>query len=135
MAVRVRYNITAAVSSTIAEERDLGNVNWSVVTDVEAKGGTWKTTLPSGTADLLLQIDNVATIQMLLIRTTPTDPTTLPNGVSFKRNSSVAESILILPLGDSKEGHFLISTDSLTSIYISNAGPVSMDVVLTVAGI
>jgi hypothetical protein len=134
MGVRVRYSLAASVSSTTAEERDLGNVRWEIVTDQEAKGGTWKTLLPAVSVDVQLQIDNISTIQLLIIRTNAKDPNQAPNAITIKRNSTLAEAIIIKPLGDALEGHFIISTDSLTSIYASNAGPTDMEVTIVAAG-
>ena len=134
MGVRVRYSLAGAVSSTTAEERDLGNVKWEIVTDQEAKGGTWKTVLLVGAVDVQLQIDNISTIQLLVIRTNARDPNQAPNGISIKRNLITAEAILIKPLGDAQEGHFILSTDSLTAIYASNPGPSEMELTIVAAG-
>lgn len=135
MAVRVRYAVQAAVSSTTAEEKDLGNVKVEVVTDSETKGGTWKTVVPAATADMQLYVDNITTIQLLIIRTTAVNPNEAPVGVSIKRNGTAAEAILIKPVGDSKEGVLVLSTDSLTSIYASNAGTVDMNLTITAVGV
>ena len=135
MGVRVRYSLAAAVSSTTAEERDLGNVRWEIVSDDEAKGGTWKTLLPAASTDVQLRIDNLSTIRLLILRTNPADPNQTPNAVSIKRNSTGGESILITPLGDTQEGHFLISTDSLTAIFASNPGPTDMEITVAAAGV
>lgn len=135
MAVRVRYEVAAAVSSTTAEDKDLGNVKFEVVTDIPTKGGTWKTRLLAGQTDVQLYLDNITTAQLLIIRTTASDPNDTPVGISIKRNGTGAEAILIKPLSDLKEGIFLISTDSLTSLYATNAGSVDMDLTITVAGV
>lgn len=135
MSVRTRYSLSAAVSSTTAEEKDLGNVKWEVVTDLETKGGAWKTVLAVGATDIQLQIDNITTIKALIIRTNAQDPNQVPNGVSIKRNSNVAESILIQPLGDAKEGHLFITTDSLTAVYATNEGSAIMEMTVVAVGV
>lgn len=135
MSVRLRYALQASVSSTSAEERDLGNVKLEVMTDVETKGGTWKTVLPTGSTDVQLPMDSITTVQLLLVRTMCNDPNGTPNGITIKRNSTSGEAILIKPVGDAKEGLFLLSTDSLTAIYASNAGAADMALVLTAVGI
>lgn len=134
MAVRVRYKLETTVSSTSAEERDLGNVKWEVVTDEEAKGGTWKTLLPAGSTDVQLRIDNITTIQLLIIRTNPKNPNDAPSAISIKRNGAGNEAILIKPIGSSTEGHFLISTDSLTSIFATNSGSTDMELTICATG-
>lgn len=133
MAIRVRYSISAAVSSTTAEERDLGNLKMEVVTDVETKGGAWKTVLPASTTNLELKIDNLAQIHLLFIRTTSSDPNVAPVSITLKRNSTGAEAIEIKPLGDAKEGHLLLTTNGLTSLYASNS--TSTEMILTVLAV
>jgi hypothetical protein len=135
MPVRVRYSVTVAVSSTPAEERDLGNVSWSIVTDIEAKGGTWKTTLSAGASNVQLQIDNISTIQFLALRTTTVNPNDTLTLVNIRKNSTSGEVTEILPLGDALEGHMLISTDGITAIYASNPGSVDINLTVVAAGI
>lgn len=134
MTVRARYSVAAAMSSTSAEDRDLGNVKYEVVTDMPDKGGTWKTTLVGSATDVQLYMDNITTVKLIIIKTYPTDPNQVPGDILIRKNSISGEQILIRPLPSGKEGHFLLSTDSVTSIYASNAGTVSMDLTLTVAG-
>lgn len=135
MAVRVRYALQASVSSTSAEEKDLGNVKFEVVTDVEKKGGSRKTELLASAADVPLQLDNITTVQLLIIRTTSLDPNQLPVGITIKRNSTSGETILIKPVGDSKEGLLVITTDGLTSLFASNPGAVDMNLTITTVGV
>lgn len=137
MAVRVRYAVAAAISSTTAEERDLGNTKWEIVNDTKTKGGTWKSTLLAGAVQVQLQLDNVSTIQLLVIRTNAKDPNQIPNGITIQRNNTSAEPILIQPLAavTCAEGTLVLSTDSLTSIYASNPGTVDMEITVIVAGV
>lgn len=135
MTVRVRYAVAVSISSTSAEEKDLGNVKLETVTDVETKGGTWKTVLLAGATNVQLYLDNITTAQLLVIRTLSVDPNVAPVGINIKRNSTSGEAILIQPLGDIKEGIFVITTDGLTSLYASNSGAVDMNLVLSVAGV
>jgi hypothetical protein len=135
MSVRVRYIVQAAVSSTSAEERDLGNVNWQIVTDQEAKGGTWKTKLPAGSSNVQLQIDNISTIQLIIVRVLPSDPNNPPGYINLTKNSPTGEVILVKPLGDAQEAHMLLSTDSVTSLYASNPGAYDLDVTVVAAGV
>ncbi len=134
MSVRVRYTVQSAISSTPAEERDLGNVYWQIVTDLEQKGGTWKTVVPAGTSGLQLQIDNISTIQLLILRTTANNQNQQPNGVTINLNTPTGPQLLIQPLGDAQEGHLLVSTDQVTALYASNTGPADMAVTVIAAG-
>jgi len=135
MSVRVRYAIQASVSSTFAEEKDLGNVKFEVVTDVEAKGGTWKTVVPAGSANLALATGNVATVQLLCLRVATSDPNDVLGPITLKRNSTSGEPQTITPVGDAKEAIYLTSTDGVTSLYVTNALSVDVDVWVTLVGI
>jgi hypothetical protein len=134
MSVRVRYSILSAISSTTAEERDLGNTYWQIVTDEEQKGGTWKTIVPSGSSGVQIQIDNISTITLLIIRTTAVNPNQQPNGVTINLNSPTGPMFLIQPLGAAQEGHFMISTDQVTAVFVTNTGPADMNLTVAAAG-
>jgi len=134
MSVRVRYIVSISVSSSSAEDKDIGNTQWQIVTDQEAKGGAWKTTLVAGATNVQLQIDNISTIQFLAIRTNTTSPNDAPTQIQIRKNSTAGEVIEILPLGDAVEGHLLLSTDGVTAIYASNPGAVNMDLTVIAAG-
>jgi hypothetical protein len=134
MAVRLRYSVAVAVSSNSNEDRDLGNVKFEVVTDVEVKGGAWKTVVPAGATDLQLNMDNISTIQLLAIRTYTNDPNDTPGGVTVKRNSTLGEPILIKPVGDALEGVMVLTTDLLTALFASNASGVDMVLQISAVG-
>ena len=134
MAVRIRYKIEATVSSTEAEEKDLGNSKYEVVTDDLGEGGTRKTFLPAGATDVSLDMGNVADAKLVILRTNARDPTEAPSQIDVKRNTVGNEIISIVPLGTEPEGHFLLSTSGLTGLFASNPGTVDMEVILTVIG-
>ena len=134
MTVRVRYKIQAYVSSTTAEEKDLGNQSWEIVTDTIGEGGGRKMTLAASTTDAVVELGNLAVAKLLVIRTSATDPTMTPNAITFKRGTTGGEAIVVQPLGDAKEGHLLLSTDSLTALFATNAGTASMDLTIIAVG-
>lgn len=134
MPVRVRYKVEVSVSSNSSEEKDLGNIKWEIVTDKQNEGGGWKTTLAAGTVDAQLPLDSIATARLLVIRTNAKDPNQNPADILIRRNLITNEQILIKPLSDSKEGHFLVSTDGLTALFASNPGAVDMEMTILVAG-
>lgn len=134
MAVRVRYKVEVSVSSTTAEEKDLGNVKYEVVDDAQGEGGTWKTVLAAASSNVQIQLDNIATARFLLFKTNAKDPTQAPGIVQIKKNSTGGEIMEIKPLGTNKEGHFLMSTDSITAIYASNPGAVVMELTVIACG-
>lgn len=135
MAVRIRYKITAYVSSTTAEDKDLANQCWEVMTDTQGEGGSWKSTLQPGDTDIPIRLGNLAIAKILIIRTTAKDPTQVPSPITFKRGTTGGEAIIVQPVGDAKEGHFLLATDSLTALFATNLiGGVPMEVTVIAAG-
>ena len=135
MAVRIRYKITAYVSSTTAEDKDLANQTWEVMTDTQGEGGSWKSTLQPGDTDIPIRLGNLAIAKVLIIRTSAKDPTQVPSAITFKRETIGGEAFTVLPVGDAKEGHFLMSTSSLTALFATNTlGGVPMEITVISAG-
>jgi len=135
MSVRVRYKISAVVSSTSAEEKDLGNQTWEVVTDTQGEGGSWKTTVLPGETNVRLNLGNLAIARLLIVRTTAKDPTQNPTPILVRKESTSGETVVVQPVGDAKEGHLLLATDSVTAIYVSNPDSgVPMDLAVIACG-
>ena len=134
MTIRARYSLSFAVSSTSAEEKDLGNAKWEVVSDSPNEGGVRKNVVVASAVDVELNMASVASAKLLIVRTSPKDPTEDPVEIRVRRNNITAEQIAIVPLTGTKEGHFLLSTTGLTSLYASNMGTVDMDVTLVLVG-
>jgi len=87
MSVRVRYKILASVSSTTAEEKDLANQQWEVLTDTQGEGGSWKTTMMPGDTDTPILLGNLAIARLLIVRTTAKDPTQVPIAITLRKNA------------------------------------------------
>jgi len=134
MPVRVRYKVEVAISSSTAEERDLGNGKFEVVVDSLNEGGSWKTVVAGGASNQQIQLPNVASAQFLAIRTSPKNPNDPAVALTFTKNSPTGEAIVVAPLSGSKEGYFLFTTSTLTSLYCSNAGSTATAVQIYVGG-
>lgn len=135
MAVRIRQQIIAAVSSSTSEDKDLGNINFQIVTDGHTSGGCWKTKLSASATNVLLQIDNLATIRYVLIRGRTIDPTQVLPTITLKRNSTGGEALPMAPLTSVKESYFMMTTDtSLTGIYATNTGSVDCELTVMAVG-
>lgn len=134
MPVRIRYKLEVSVSSTTAEEKDLANQKYEVVSDVQGEGGTWKSTLVAAAVNTQLQLGNVANAKLLVLRTNAKDPTQTPGEVRFRRNLVTAEEIVVKPFTDQKEATMLLVTDGLTALFASNPGTVDMEVTVVGAG-
>ncbi len=134
MPVRVRYSTSIELSSGTQEQKDLGNVTWSLVTDGLGEGGTWKTLVPAASTDLELRLDNIANVNFLALKTSAKDPTQAPVALDFKRETVSGEVFTIKPLPSSKEGHFFMTTDGLTALFVTNFGSVDMEVIVVASG-
>lgn len=134
MAVRLRFSVTTAISSTTAEEKDLGYSQFEVVSDAQGEGGNWKTTLVAGATDVAIQLGNVSSVAFLAIRTNVKNPLDTPTAITVKKNSATGEPITVEPLPDTKEGHMLLTTSGITALYLSNPGTVDMEVTIAAAG-
>ena len=97
-------------------------------------GGGWKTIVTAGSTNLQLRMDNLANVQLLVIRINSQNPTLPPNAISVMLNSTASTPIVIQPLGDCREGHMLLSTTGLTALYATNSGTTDMEVSLYVSG-
>ena len=131
--MRIRYEIQMGVSSTTAEEKDLGNQNPSAVVDTYREGGTMRFRIPANTLLVNVHHPQVAAGSFVYLRACATDPLDTPAELLVRRNSTGAEAWPLTAI-DGKEAHLLMSTSGLTALFVSNPGSVSMDVVATVCG-
>lgn len=134
MPVRSRVRIEVGISSTTQEARDLGNGNFEQVTDGLGEGGSRKFTLAASTTDAPLDLGNISSAAMLVIRTNAKDPLQDPVEISIKRNDIANEAHPITPLPDTKEGFYVTTTSGVTSLFATNAGSVDMELTLFTAG-
>lgn len=134
MSVRIRYRIEASVSSTSAEEKDLGNVVYEVVNDQSGEGGVRKTLLVAGASDVSIMLNEVSTAKFFLIRTNAHDPTEALGAIEVKKNVIGGEVTTISPLTGATEAHMLVATSGITDLFASNPGTVDVDVTVMMVG-
>jgi len=134
MPVRVRYSIKLSISSTTAEEKDLGNLAFEIVSDALGEGGTRKFTIPVGAVDVPVALGNVTSASLLLLRSIAKDPTCTVGALKFRRNTVVNPQEDLVPLGTQKEAHAIITTTGLTGLFVSNAGSTEAELTVGVAG-
>ena len=131
--VRLRFKVEVAVSSTTAEDRDLGNISAELVCDSQGEGGSWKTKVVAGASDVQIQLPNVASATFLFLKTTAVSANDTPVSLTFKRETVGGEAFVVAPLSSTREG-FWLATSGLTALYCSNAGAVDMEVIVFTAG-
>lgn len=134
MSVRLRYSIIASVSSTSAEEKDLGNVSYEVVNDDSGEGGVRKTLLAAGVTDVSVMLTEISAARFVLIKTNAHDPTETLGAITVKKNVVGGEPITIEPLPGAKSAHFLMATTGITDLFASNAGTVDVDIIVMAVG-
>jgi len=134
MTVRARYRVEASVSSTTAEEKDLGNLKMEQVSDGSAEGGTRKNVIAAGAVDVNVTPSQVALATLLVVRTSAVSPNDTPGTIQLKKNSTGGEAWSIIPMPGAKEGHFVTTTGSVSAIFVSNPGTVAMEVTVMAAG-
>jgi len=134
MTVRIRYKIDISVSSTSAEEKDLGNVAYEVLHDASGEGGSRKMLLEGGAVDELIGLNQITTTRFVLIRTSSKDPTLALGLIEIKLNSPTGEVIEVAPLPGASEAHLLLVSSGLTEIYASNPGTSDVDVIVVAVG-
>lgn len=107
---------------------------WEIVTDGLGEGGAWKTLVPAGATLLELKLDNIADVKFLVLLTSAKDPTQTPVALDFRKNSNGGEIFQVKPLSSVKQGQFLITSEGITSLFVTNAGSVDMEVVIVAGG-
>jgi len=134
MSVRVRYKIEASVSSTSAEEKDLGNVAYEVVNDDAGEGGVRKTLLAAGVTDVSVMLTEISTARFILIRTNPKTSTDVLGAITIKKNVIGGEATTIEPLPGATEAHLLLATSGVTDLFATNAGTVDTEITVMAVG-
>ena len=136
MAARTRYRVAVAISSNPDnEERDLGNTVAEVVNDGLVDGGTWQNVLAPNATDVLVQLTQVSNARFVYVRAFANDPNQNPVAITLKKNGIGGEAWTVAPLTGAKEAQFLISTDGVTALYLSNPSPsVAMRVIIVMSG-
>jgi len=133
--MRTRLKLSIAMSSTNAEDRDLGNGMYEVVTDSLEVGGSVKMTLVASEEGTLVYSAGSAASRIVVVRTTPRDPTQAAARVALHFNApGNIDPVIVTPVGDAREGLFAGMLDGVTSIYASNLDDVDTHVTVFVAG-
>ena len=134
MGVRVRYKIEASISSTSAEEKDLGNVAYEVLNDAQGEGGTRKTLLAAGATDVSVMLTEISTATWVLIKTNTKDSTDTLTGIDIKKNDIANEVTTIEPLTGAAQAHLLMSASGITDLFATNSGSVDIEITVMAVG-
>lgn len=122
--MRLRLRVQAFVSTSVAEENDVASVDRGLVSDDFQEGGAVRVRVAGGATNLAVALPAVANAGFVLIRTEAVDDTLAPVPLTVRLNDPTASPITIEPIGTDRRGFFLVTTDGVTAIYLSNADPV-----------
>jgi hypothetical protein len=128
MGVRVTFEVLVQISENSQEFKELGKTApWRGTCDLLDEGGTWRQKIVAGATDVLIDLNGLANGRLLGIKTNQT--------ITIKKNAAVGEPWTIRPLGTGAlDGVFYVTTDGITSLYLSNAGSLDAEVTITLAG-
>jgi hypothetical protein len=121
--MRLRLRVQAFVSTSVAEENDVANVDRGLVSDDFQEGGAVRVRVAGGATNLAVTLPAVASAGFVLIRTEAVDDTLAPVPLTVRLNDPAADPITIEPIGTDRRGFFLVTTDGVTAVYLSNADP------------
>ena len=121
--MRLRLRVQAFVSTSTAEENDVANVDRGLVSDDFQEGGAVRVRVAGGATNLAVTLPSVASAGFVLIRTEAVDDTLAPVALEVKLNDPSADAITITPAGTDRRGFFLVTTEGVSAIYLTNPSP------------
>lgn len=133
-AVRLTFKAEFSISSTPADEKDLGNGLYQVRTDAMSEGGTWRTRVADAETDWEVRLDNIADAKFLFLRLTKVEETDPAPAITFKLDDVGNTAVPLSAPSDSEEGMLLLTTDGLSALYVTNASGYAVDLTVSVAG-
>ena len=129
MAIRVKFELDLQVSESSLGQKELGKTApWAGINDQQDNGGTWRQRIEAGATDVLIDVNGLANARLVAIKT--------DQEITVKKNDAGGEPWTIRPLGTSAlDGVFMITTDGITALYVTNAGSLDAEVTFSIAGI
>jgi len=129
MAIRVTFELLLQLSENTQELKELGKTApWKGTNDLLENGGTWRQRIDAGATDVSVDLNGLATGRMVAIKT--------DQEITVKKNGAGGEPWTIKPMGTGAlDGVFFATTDSVTSLFLSNPGAIDAEVTIAVAGI
>jgi len=129
MAVRVSFEIDLRVSENTQALSELGKTPpWKGKSDVLDNGGSWRQRILAGATDVAIDLNGLSNGKLVAIKTT--------QEISIKKNDAGGEAWIISPLGvGAVEGVFVVTTDAITALYVTNDGALDAEVTFSIAGL
>jgi hypothetical protein len=129
MAIRVKFEVLLQLSETAQEGKELGKTApWQGTSDLMDDGGTWRQKIAAGAADVEIDLNGLVNGRLIAMKCN--------KEIIFKKDSAAGEAWTLRPLGTGAlDGVFLLTTNAVTKLYVSNAGSLDAEVTFSVAGI
>lgn len=129
MAIRVKFEVDLQISENTQGQKELGKTApWCGTNDLQDNGGTWRQRLSAGDTDIQVDLNGLANGRLIAIKSS--------EEILVKKNSAAGEAWTIRPLGTgATDGIFVITTDGVTSLFLSNVGSLDADVTFSIAGV
>jgi hypothetical protein len=128
MAIRVEFELSLNISENSSGLKELGNTPpWKGKNDLLDDGGSFKRTLAGNATDVLISLEGLAVARLIGIKSNKI--------ITVKKNSSAGEAWTIRPLGTGAlDGVLIMTTDTISSLYLSNTEADAASVVIFFAG-
>ena len=128
MPLRIQQKLTSFISSSTAEERDIGNLEAKVyeTNNTLIEGSTRRYRVAAGATDVAIDLAGLASIQYMVVRTSA--------AITLKLNGTDSILIGILPGFTSGYLHLTAPSGGITSLTVSNAGAEAASVQIQLAG-
>lgn len=132
MGVRTRFTIDFSISENSTGGKELGQTPpWSGVSDVNDDGGSFKRKLSAGASNILIDIAGLTGFSAVRLLAMKADQT-----ITYKKNSSAGEAWTLRPIGvGALDGVVFMTTDGITSLYLSNPGAIDTEVTISFGGV
>lgn len=118
--MRLRVNLAVYLSSTAAEENDISNTTRQLLMDGFDEGGAQRVKVPVSTTNMEVTLRGLAGAGFIFLRSLAVDDTLTPVTLQIRLGDSSNDPIALTPMGTSKEGVMLLTTESVDSIYVTN---------------
>jgi len=134
MPIRFMLDIDVSVSSDCRGLKDLGNNASSITSDAYNEGGSQRTLIPAASTDKVIPLDDIANVGVLYLKVQPVDANDPGQVIGIRLNDVANDLISIFPMSGKKVGYFLLTSDAVTSLFVTNAGTVDVALTMIIAG-
>lgn len=128
MSIRIKFNIDYSISESTSGAKELGlSSPWTGFNDILDDGGTFRRRLTAGATNVAIDLMGLTAVRFLTIKSNKT--------ITWKKNSSSGEPTTLRALGtNATDAILFMTTDGITSLYLSNPGTDDAEVTISLSG-